>query len=294
MIRVFIAANAAEWLPARVLEFSIRETTSLPVEVTQICSIVRKFPEPQSLGNRQRTPFSFQRFLVPEICKYQGRAIYVDSDMQVFKDISELWNWPLNGCDLQTVRQGNSGRRGQFSVMLLDCDRLNWNIDDIVADLDAGKFDYSGLMEKMCVATNIGSDVSPHWNALETYDPEHTHLLHYTDMHTQPWVSIANPLSGLWIACLRRALETGFISYLEIENEIRKGHVRPSLGVELTADADQSADSSQSFHCLDRYFVAPYRNITTKRARLLSMTPRSLVSAIRRSISRSLSSHLPL
>ena len=48
-------------------------------------------PTPATPANRPRTPFSFQRFLIPELCGFKGRGIYVDSDMQVFEDIRGLW-----------------------------------------------------------------------------------------------------------------------------------------------------------------------------------------------------------
>ena len=67
-VRVFVASTPVEWLPMRVLEFSINETTSLPVEVLPIYKYNRTIPTPLAVENRPRTPFSFQRFLVPEDC----------------------------------------------------------------------------------------------------------------------------------------------------------------------------------------------------------------------------------
>ncbi|MEO5861678.1 MAG: hypothetical protein ABIQ03_04360 [Burkholderiales bacterium] len=286
-IRVFLAATKAEWLPARVLEFSIRETTALPVEITRICDAGRKIPMPRATKNRPKTPFSFQRFLVPELCGYKGKAIYLDSDMQVFRDISQLWIWPLDDCDLQTVFGEQEGRRGQFSVMLLDCERLRWNIDDIVAQLDAGILDYAGLMYKMRVVNKIGLDISPHWNGLECFDPDRTCLLHYTDMNTQPWISAANRLGHLWVKCLRRALASGFISGREIEREINDGHVRPSLSAEIDSGIDGTTKLSQSIRRLDRGFLAPYRHLNITLASPWMPSPRALLAAIRRRIVRS-------
>jgi len=111
-IRIFIAATSAEWLPARVLEFSIREKTNLDVEIQYLYQSGIEVPVPHDIGNKPRTPFSFQRFLIPELCKHSGRAIYLDADMQVFHDISGLWNQSFSGCDLQTVQEHGKGRKG--------------------------------------------------------------------------------------------------------------------------------------------------------------------------------------
>lgn len=267
VINIFVAATEAEWLPTRVLEFSIRETTQVPVKVAPIYTFSRQIPIPLALENRPRTPFSFQRFLIPELCGFKGKAIYLDADMQVFQDISKLWNYDFNGCQLQTVSGGNNGRRGQFSVMLLDCARLNWNVDRIVADLDYGRLDYATLMYEMKVAERIGYDIPSYWNALETYDALNTCLLHFTDMNTQPWISVANPLGYLWVACLRKAVNANFISRQELEREINCGHVRPSLIAQIDENLDDCIALPARIRKLDVNFIAPYKHIKSRHAK---------------------------
>jgi lipopolysaccharide biosynthesis glycosyltransferase len=108
---------------------------------------------------------------------YQGRSIYLDSDMQVFKDIKALWVLPFNGAQLLTVKEtGSSGRRPQFSVMLLDCAALKWRIDDIVSALDKGELDYESLMNDMSVAEPISANIDPAWSFLERYQDGETAL----------------------------------------------------------------------------------------------------------------------
>ena len=267
MIRVFVAATPSEWLPTQVLAQSIRETTHAPVEVTPIYTLNRAIPAPKSRDNKPRTPFSFQRFLIPEACGYSGRAIYLDSDMLVFHDIAQLWNHPLGGLSMQTVASGNDGRRGQFSVMLLDNEQLAWNIDDIVAQLDSGQLTYARLMYDMCLAPSIGYDISPAWNSLERYEPGRTSLLHYTDMNTQPWVSLRNPVGHLWVACLRRAISAGFITEADLIREIEQGHVRPSLALQMQGVEDDTRKLGAAASRADRDFTAPYRRLQVGRAR---------------------------
>ena len=165
MVRIFIAATSSEWLPTRVLEFSITETSAVPVKLYRIASFNRKVPMPRDLHNRPRTPFSFQRFLIPELCGYQGRAIYLDADMQLFADIGQVWNASMEDYDLITVNEGTEGRKGQFGVMLLDCQRLQWNVESIVKGLDEGRYTYEQLMYEMCVAGSVGLTSSPNGTA---------------------------------------------------------------------------------------------------------------------------------
>jgi hypothetical protein len=176
--------------------------------------------------------------------------------------------------------------------MLLDCKALGWNIDQIVADLDAGKLDYAGLMFEMRVTKQIGRNIASEWNALECFEPQRTCLLHYTDMNTQPWISTANPLGHLWIACMRRALAAGFISRADVEREMSSGHVRPSLLPQLDAGIDNTLELPAAVRRLDRTFVAPYRCLRSGRAWPWTSTRTALFALLRRCYYRSLLSRL--
>lgn len=259
-IRIFIASTPSEWLPQRVLEFSILETTNRSVDFHALHTFNRPYALPKDRVNHPRTPFSFQRFLIPEICHYSGQAIYLDADMQVFKSIEALWSVPLNGCSLQTVNTLSAGRRHQFSVMLMDCSALAWDIDEIVHKLDNRDLTYEQLMHEMHVAPSIGFDIPTNWNMLERFD-EHTSLLHYTDMNTQPWTSTANPLCKLWVNCLQRAIQAKFITIADVVREIHAGHVRPSLIHQLEKQHDDPLRLSSSELSADSKFIAPYKSL---------------------------------
>ena len=278
--RIFIAATPAEWLPMRVLEFSIREISSIPVEVSPIYSFERSIPVPEALENRPRTPFSFQRFLIPELCGFSGKAIYLDADMQVFQNITGLWDRPFSGSDLQTVEKAEGSRRPQFSVMLLDCSKLNWKIEEIVADLDANRLNYASLMFEMRVAKNIAWTIPDTWNSLEHYEPGETALLHYTDMNTQPWVSIKNKNANLWVSCLRRAVNSGFISRSDIEREIEAGNARPSLLYQIENGLDDPRALPARQLLRDVKFIPPYNRILKTRRPILYVYARQLLSML--------------
>ena len=165
-VRVYVATTEAQMLAVKVLEYSIRKHASLTVEVFPMHLSGVEIPLPKDQRNQPRTPFSFQRLIIPEIAGFRGRAIYLDSDMQVFQDIRELWTMPFNGADLLAAREPDaSGRKPQFSVMLLDCERLRWDIREIVARLDSGALTYEKLMYEMAEAGGVAShiDKPAHW-----------------------------------------------------------------------------------------------------------------------------------
>lgn len=276
-IHVYVGSQEAQMLAVKVLEFSIRERTDAEIEVHPLHEAQVEFPTPRDVRNRPRTPFSFQRFYIPALKAFQGRAIYLDSDMQVFRDIMELWTLPFDGADLLAAREpGESGRRPQFSVMLLNCDELRWNLSDIVAALDRGELTYETLMYDMAVARRVRAAIDPSWNSLERYVEGETALLHYTDMPTQPWVSIQNPHGRLWVGDLRRAVETGFLSRAYVEEQVQRAFVRPSLLYQLEHSLDDSQQLPKEARALDAEFLAPFQRMGADGSRR-----RSLVGAMR-------------
>lgn len=265
-IKVFVAATDAQMLAVKVLEYSIRRNTSMSVEVMPLHQALIPFALPRAVENQPRTPFSFQRFLIPQLMGYQGRAIYMDSDMQVFGDLRRLWALPFDGADLLAVREpSGTGRRPQFSVMLMNCEILRWNILEIIEELDAGKLTYQQLMYEMKVANNIRAGIEPAWNSLERYTEGETALLHYTDMQTQPWLDVTNPLGYLWFQCLFEAIDAGFITQPFILEEIRRGHVRPSVAYQIESRLEDSLLLPRSAQALDGGFIPLHEGGTSER-----------------------------
>ncbi len=262
-IRVYIGSQEAQDLAVKVLEYSIHKHASMNVEVFPLHHADIQVPKPKDVANRPRTPFSFQRFYIPQLAGFRGRAIYLDSDMQVFKDIREVWTLPFDGADVLAARgRGSDGRKPQFAVMLLDCGRLEWDIDDVVAGLDRGEYDYEALMYTMAVAKEVRAAIDAEWNSLERYEEGKTALLHYTDMNTQPWISRDNRLGYLWMRDLIEAVDEGFITREYVEEQIERGHVRPSVLYQLDQRLEDGLLLPSEARALDKDFVPPYRKMS--------------------------------
>lgn len=125
------------------------------------------------------TPFSAFRWAVPAACNYEGRSIYMDSDMIAMADIAELWN--------QEFRDGypaiSKGKDYRFCVTLFDNARMRQYVPDVDA-LKASDSMYRTL-RGIPVQKFVGN-----WNCLdgEKYssitDPD-IKMLHYTAIPTQ-------------------------------------------------------------------------------------------------------------
>lgn len=261
-IRVYVATTEVQMLAVKVLEYSIRKHASMSVEVFPMHLGGIDIPRPRDEINWPRTPFSFQRFIIPELAGYKGRAIYLDSDMQVFKDIKDIWTTPFNNAQILAVSEPKStGRRPQFSVMLLDCEYLDWKVQNIVSQLDDGKLSYDDLMYNMAVAKTIRPDIDHNWNCLERYSEVETALLHYTDMSTQPWISTKNPLGYLWFRDLFDAIDSGFITLDYVKEHVDLGYVRPSLWYQIEHRIEDSFLLPKSALRLDKDFKAAFTSI---------------------------------
>ena len=258
-IRVYVATTEAQMLAVKVLEYSIRKHASMTVRVFPLHLAGIEIPLPEEQKNWPRTPFSFQRYLIPRLADGEGRAIYLDSDMQVFRDIRYLWTLPLNGADLLAVGDtADTGRRPQFSVMVLDCEALDWDIGRFVEDLNCGRLSYEQLVYEMAVAKRISATIPATWNSLETYREGETALLHYTDMDTQPWVYADHRYGYLWVRDLIEAVDNGFVSLEGVRTHAANGWVRPSLVWQVENRHEDGALMPRKARVLDKGFRPPF------------------------------------
>lgn len=215
---VVIGSSREQKLPSLVLEHTIHKHSSSPVQVLH--SYALKMEEPNKPELRSKTGFSFVRFKIPALVGYQGLASYLECDQIVFRDVQELFSIPFKGATV--LRPAN-----QASVLLLDCNRLKWDLPTILADLDDAKFTYKQLMEDLCVEAsgNVRKAIPETWNSLEKYVPGSTALLHYTQMDIQPWRRWGHPLAHLWMSGLRDAMRASRISTKIVAEEVEKGYV---------------------------------------------------------------------
>ena len=151
-----------------ILRFAKSPVEFIPIKQTLLKDIYTRGRDP-----KQSNEFSFTRFLVPYLCGYVGKAIFMDLDMLLRVDIEELWNHPsLFGNAVSVVKHdyipkndtkylGNEQhaypRKNWSSVMLFNCShsdckkltpeyvntapalelhRLHWARDEMIGELE--------------------------------------------------------------------------------------------------------------------------------------------------------------
>lgn len=230
-IQVFVGGCEEHWLPTKVLEFSILRRTVQTFAFSILWKAPIPCPVPKDPKNRPATSFSLQRFMIPELCNFQGKGIYLDSDMLVWHDIADLWNTPFPEGAKVLAPPG-----WQSAVMLWDC-TCGLKVSDLVADMDAGKRSYGTTMNLKGI-DGVSRTIDPMWNCMDRPDLKamvhpKSKLLHYTDMRTQPWLKAGHPHEDKWIRELKGALRLGSITKEDVMREVEKKSVRPSLAKEV-------------------------------------------------------------
>lgn len=244
-VKVFIGSGEASLLERKVAIYSLRKHSKRDLDIYVFngthnaieLNDSEPFPAPLSLELKYQniTEFSLYRYLIPEICNYQGKAIYIDSDIICLTDIGKLFETPLNGCDF-LAKADAYNRMGSklwaLSVMLIDCDRCRFDLESFYKEIDLGLYTDKDLacMSPAFLAHHphkIGN-LDRNWNVFDRADKD-TNLIHYTNLYTQPWKYPNHPYGELWFTYFREAINSGFITPRDIELSKIRSYVRRDI-----------------------------------------------------------------
>lgn len=245
MIRVFVgcAANHEDLESQAVLEWSIRKNASEPVEIAWM-QLSHDGNSPWSGWRTERwaTPFSGFRWAIPEVCNFEGRAIYTDSDVIFMADIAELWNQKFKPGKAVMAKGGGSWR---MCVSLWDCAAMRNHLPPI-EELKKDPASHAVMCSRVPGASWVQS-FEGNWNCLdgESYKSLRSpsiKAIHYTDMSTQPQLRHALP----------RLKEQGLKHWFD-------GTIRPHPRRDLVALFDEALDDAKVHGFLPRLYATQPR-----------------------------------
>lgn len=102
MIPIFIGYDPREAVAFHVCSNSIIRHASQPVQIIPVAlNLFKDYTETHGDGSNH---FIYTRFLVPYLMNWTGHAIFIDGDMIVRGDISELWEMRDPTLDVQVVK----------------------------------------------------------------------------------------------------------------------------------------------------------------------------------------------
>lgn len=245
-VRVFIGSGEASLLERKTLIHSLRKHTQRELDVYVFngthnaieLNDSEPFLAPMSLRVKYRnaTEFSLYRFLIPEVCNHQGKAIYLDSDMVGLADIGKLFDTPMNGCSFLAKKGAYKAYSGTdfwgLSVMLIDCEKSKFDLGLTFNEIEHGLYQQTDMMAMSRTFLShhpyLIGELDPQWNVFDYWD-KNTKLIHYTSLYTQPWKYPNHPYGELWFDYFNEAVASGYITKQDINLSVHRSYVRRDL-----------------------------------------------------------------
>ena len=243
--RVFIGSGEASRIERKVLMYSLRKHAKDDIDIYVFNGTHNTVEPPQgdpflaplSLTAKYAnvTEFSNYRFLIPQLCNHEGRAIWLDSDMLALADINELFRTPMNEAAI-LARKDAYGRstesRWGLSVALIDCSRVSFDMDRCMAEIQQGDYSYTDLHQMTAAfqrhhPVSLG-ELDPHWNVFDRCDRQ-TKLIHYTNLFTQPWKFAGHRCAGIWFRYFAEARTAGVVTDEDIQLSLARAYVRQDI-----------------------------------------------------------------
>lgn len=202
LIRVFVgcAPNGDDLESQAVIDYTLRKFASQPVEITWMRlsrDLASPFYSDGAKGWQTQlwsTPFSGFRWAVPELCRFEGRAIYCDSDVIFRADIAELYEQAFKPGKIVLAKGGADSWR--FCVSLWDCAAAAAIVPPLLR-LRARPEAHRELMAKFKGASFVQA-FSGDWNNIDgetkvdIFDPS-IKAIHYSSEAHQPQLRHAIP-----------------------------------------------------------------------------------------------------
>ena len=241
-VRVFIGSGEASRLERQTAIHSLRKHTKRDLDIYVFngthnavqLNDEEPFLAPMSLKVKYQniTEFSLYRFLIPQLCNYQGKAIYIDSDTICLADIGELLDTPMDGADFLAKQNAEGENHWGLSVMLIDCEKCKFDLEKIIEEVDAGLYslvDFAWMDPRFLAhhPYKIGK-LDPVWNMFDEWN-DTTKLIHYTNLDMQPWKYPNHPYGELWFTYFNEARAAGCVTDRDIELSMMRAYVRHDL-----------------------------------------------------------------
>jgi hypothetical protein len=212
-LQVYIGYDERQPLAFNVLQHSIRVNASEPIAITGLH--LDQLP----IKRRGMTAFTFSRFLVPYLCNFRGKALFLDADMVVTGDIAELFkstNWSSSA-----LVNKQQDKFEWASAILFNCDNCKSLTPAFIDNEKNQLFDFAW-------AEHGVGEFPAEWNMAVGYcDTSDAKLLHYTQ-GIPCWAETRGVDDGPWVAAFKDMVRT--CSWKELlGNSVHAKHVYERL-----------------------------------------------------------------
>jgi hypothetical protein len=201
MIRLFVgcSANGEDAEAQGMLEYSVRHYATEDIDFNWM-KLSRDPVSPWFSNSKGAgwnttgwaTPFSAFRWAIPYVCKFEGKAIYMDVDQIARADIKQLWQQEIPEGKAILAKNPNT-----HCCMLMDCAEIKRRVKNLPSWDQLRQM--AGLYRSVrALASPVTAPFHGNWNCLdgETY-PTLLHpeikVIHFTRVETQPHLKWALP-----------------------------------------------------------------------------------------------------
>lgn len=238
MLKIFIGTEPKTEIARKVLENSILRHSSLKEEQVEFIPMLGEgWRDVKS--TKHGTGFSLNRWRIPEMCDYQGFAIYLDADIVALDDIAKLYqcdtNFPNDKvstwcCYYKSPKISSEIDTPETSVMLIDCAKAKENqpnydacvkyINEVAGTSSSARLNYFKIMRAL-KHQNLPQRIPHKFNRLNSLvTGEENVLLHYTKEPQQPWYNPNHAHTDVWEAELKCAIDCEAVTKEEVEKAI--------------------------------------------------------------------------
>jgi hypothetical protein len=213
-LRIVVEVDEPQVVAARVLEYSLRKSAGIPVEI------------------------------VPHLEQGDGRrALVLSPSSLVFGDVGELADLTFGAYTVLRCPPApddgrdhghDAGGTAAAPLLLVDGERLE-----------------PGADPRTVPSEEVDAVIPSEWDDRGRYRPGVTKLLHFADEATQPWKNDRDPLGELWMSWYREAVEAGAVPPHEVESLVATGQAKPALRSALRLAPSQRSVFTNASRDLD-------------------------------------------
>jgi hypothetical protein len=214
-IRVFVGAKPGEEIAARVLLAGMERAAGRRLEVRFA------LPEIESLfGARAAAlPRGVWPLLVPALCQFEGRALYVEPSALVLGDVARLWDAGMGG------KHALFPSNGPASIALVDAARSPWDGEVLERTIGSGTKTAASLRPDSAAGTGA---LPAAWQFRDEASLA-ADAIRFTCEPWLPWRSDLHPAAWLWDACFDAAVISGHVVPSDVERAAADVAIRPAL-----------------------------------------------------------------
>jgi len=163
LLHIFVGVDVRQPIAYTVLQSSIIARASQPVAITPL--LIDQLP----ITRRGLTDFTYTRYLPPWLMGYKGTALFLDADMVVQGDISDLFALADTEYAVQVVK--SKDRFEWPSLMLFNCEKCTALTPEFIEQGNPQNLSWGAVGE-----------LPKEWNHCVGYDEPNpdAQLIHYT------------------------------------------------------------------------------------------------------------------